>query len=242
MVARGDLGVECGFATVASNQKLIVSTARRWGKPVIVATQMLDSMIENPRPTHAEICDVANAVFDLADATMLSGESASGKYSGLAVRTMREIASKVDHCGKLNTDQTMDELKGNIITETIAQTVAQLSEKIQASAIVCLTLTGSIARSVSKYRPYAPIIALSPRPDVVRKMSLVRGVIGIQNPLFFDTDAALGKVGKFLAKAGLVEEDDLVIITGGIPISKMQPSNTVKIQRIVKQDFQDDSL
>lgn len=239
MVARGDLGVECGFANVAAYQKKIIEAALKKGKPVIVATQMLDSMIEHRRPTKAEVCDVANAVFDHADATMLSGESASGKYPELAVATMRDILNRVDNSKTLAPieifpfNQNEDEFSG----EAFAKTAVELAEKMNATAIICLTLTGSMARYVAKYRPQTPVIAFSPRPDVVRKLCLVRGVLGVLNNIFYDTDTAFSEIGKYLVKEGFVKEGDLILITGGIPVSQMLPTNTLKVHRVTKADF-----
>ena len=235
MVARGDLGVECGFAHVAAYQKQIVTAARKAGKPVIVATQMLDSMIENNRPTKAEICDVANAVFDLADATMLSGETASGKHPELVVRTMRDILDRVDGSGKLETGSKI-QFEDSSVPEVFARTAAELAQSTNAAAIVCLTLTGNMARQVAKHRPSTPIIALSPRPDVVRKINLVRGVIGVQNSMFYDTDGALSEIGHMLGKMGLVAEGDLIVITGGIPLASMHPTNLIKLHRVSAED------
>jgi pyruvate kinase len=243
MVARGDLGVECGFANVAAYQKKIIEAALSKGKPVIVATQMLDSMIEHRRPTKAEISDVANAVYDHADATMLSGESASGKYPELAVQTMRDILNRIDQSNTLTLNSTAKSCSHFIpkepssLADVFARTTAELSDKMQATAIVCLTLTGSIARFVAKYRPQAPIIAFSPRPDVVRKLSLVRGVIGVLNNIFYDTDTAFSEIGKYLAQEGYVKEGDLLLITGGIPVTQMLPTNALKIQRVTVADL-----
>lgn len=238
MVARGDLGVEGGFANVAAHQKLIVTTARKYGKPVIVATQMLDSMIENKRPTKAEICDVANAVFDLADATMLSGETASGKYPELTVKTMRDILDRADHSGKLlNRNIEQRQSRDASTPEVVAKTAAELANRCGAAAIVCLTLTGNIVRSVAKNRPASPIIALSPRPDVIRKLSLVRGVIGVQNPIFYSADKAISDIAKMIASRGLVEPGDLLVITGGIPLTAMKHTNLIKLHRMAQEDF-----
>lgn len=237
MVARGDLGVECGFANVSAYQKRIVRAARSHGKPVIVATQMLDSMIENHVPTKAEISDVANAVFDLADATMLSGESASGRHPSHVVNTMRDILSRVEDSGMLLPgDENARLFKSSATPEVVARTAVELGESCKAAAIVCLTLTGNIARAVAKYRPQTPVIALSPRPDVVRKLSLVRGVVGVQNTMFFDTDGALHEIAKSIALRGLAKEGDLLVITGGIPLASMQPTNLIKLHRISKED------
>ncbi|APJ04167.1 pyruvate kinase [Silvanigrella aquatica] len=238
MVARGDLGVECGFANVAAYQKKIIESALNHGKPVIVATQMLDSMIEHRRPTKAEVCDVANAVFDHADATMLSGESASGKYPELAVATMRNILDRVDKSKSITPFEPtpLSKMSAETSAEVFARTTVELAEKMKATAIICLTLTGSMARYVAKYRPQTPIIAFSPRPDVVRKLCLVRGVIGVLNNIFYDTDTAFSEIAKYLAKEGYVKEGDLVLITGGIPVSQMLPTNTLKIHRVSKND------
>jgi pyruvate kinase len=239
MVARGDLGVECGFANVAAYQKKIIEAALNKGKPVIVATQMLDSMIEHRRPTKAEICDVANAVYDHADATMLSGESASGKYPELAVATMRNILDRVDKSKSIAPIEPVPLTRAETESsaEVFARTTVELAEKMKATAIVCLTLTGSMARFVAKYRPQTPIIAFSPRPDVVRKLCLVRGVVGVLNNIFYDTDTAFSEIAKYLAKEGYVQESDLLLITGGIPVSQMLPTNTLKIHRVSKNDI-----
>ena len=236
MVARGDLGVECGFANVAAYQKIIVKAARKAGKPVIVATQMLDSMIDNRRPTKAEISDVANAVFDLADATMLSGESASGRHPIHVVQTMRHILDTVDNSGFLVQETEEIGVSNTSSPEIFAKTATEVARKCKASAIVCLTLSGRVAALVAKHRPHIPIVALSPRPDVIRRLSLVRGVHGIQNSMFFDTDEAIAGVGKLLAAEGLVKPGDLIVITGGIPLAAMKPTNVIKLHRIQPQE------
>lgn len=231
MVARGDLGVECGFANVAAYQKKIIEAAVARGKPVIVATQMLDSMIENRRPTTAEVCDVANAVFDHADATMLSGESASGKYPELAVQTMRDILNRVDHSQKINPVAFINH-ENESISEVFARTTVELADKMGATAIVCLTLTGVMAHLLAKYRSKTPIIAFSPRSDITRKMCLLRGVFSVQNHQFYDTDAAFSQIADFVLKEGYVKPGDLILITGGIPVSQMRPTNTLKVHRV----------
>ncbi|MCA2958608.1 MAG: pyruvate kinase [Silvanigrellales bacterium] len=238
MVARGDLGVECGFANVAAYQKIIVAAARKKGKPVIVATQMLDSMIENRRPTKAEVCDVANAVFDLADATMLSGETASGRHPELVVRTMRELLDGVDRSGLLSKESLQVANREGVADspEIFARTAAELATRTNAAAIVCLSLSGNVARLVSKHRPLVPIIALSPRPDVIRRLSLVRGVRGLQNTMFFDTDECISDVGRVLAKQGLVKPGELIVITAGIPLAAMKPTNVIKLHRVSASD------
>lgn len=232
MVARGDLGVECGFAQVAFLQKQIVAAARRHGKPVIVATQMLDSMIRNRMPTKAEVCDVANAVFDTADATMLSGESASGKYPENAVLTMADIVKRVNFSGKVQKLDDESFIEEDTEPSVIARTVVAMAAKTQCAAIITLTLTGSVARAIAKYRPNAPIIAVSPRSDVVRRLNLVHGVYGVLNNMFYETDKAISQVTQLVHEQGLVKSGDLVLITGGIPIAAMQRTNSIKVQRV----------
>lgn len=231
MVARGDLGVECGFANVSANQKNIIRAARAQGRPVIVATQMLDSMIENRRPTKAEICDVANAVFDSADATMLSGESASGRHPDHVVRTMRDILNRADRA-HLESSNRPRLPRDSSTPRVIAHSAAELAERAGASAIVCLTLSGNVVKAVAQYRPSVPVVAISPRPDVVRRLALVKGVLSLQNDMFYDTDQALAGVGEMLLKRGLVKPGQLIIITGGIPLASIHPTNLVKLQRI----------
>jgi pyruvate kinase len=240
MVARGDLGVECGFSNVAAFQKRILISARKFGKPAIVATQMLDSMIENKRPTKAEITDVANAVFDLADATMLSGESASGKHPAHVVKTMKAILESVDTSSFLQISEIQfkkslqEEHQKNGLTspELFSQTISSIVKKSNVKAIVCLTLSGNMAREIAKHRPSCPIIAVSPRPDVVRRMSLVKGVIGVKNNLFLDTDSALSHTAQIAIENNMAQKGDLILITAGIPLVGMKPTNMIKLQRL----------
>jgi len=237
MVARGDLGVECGFARVAFYQKKIIERSRLFGKPVIVATQMLESMITEPRPTKAEVCDVASAVYDRADAVMLSAESASGQHPALVVATMRDILNCAEqHETVLVRDRVkFDETS---IREIFAQTAVHIASLRKAAAIVCLTLTGKMAVTLAKYRPLTPIIALSPRQDVVTKLSLVRGIWAIKNEMFFDTDHVLQDIAKNLLDKKIVKRGDLLIITAGIPLVQMLPTNLVKMHRIPSEDLQ----
>lgn len=232
MVARGDLGVECGFAHVASFQKKIIEASLLAGKPVIVATQMLDSMIESRRPTKAEVCDVSNAVFDHADATMLSGESASGKYPLNSVQIMRSILDRVDKSGVVKTIQ-IPTSANETTTEVFARTTVELAHKIGATAIVALARTGEMVQLLAKHRPNAPIIAFSSHPEIVRRFSLFRGVWGIANTHFTDTDVAFNEIVSFLTKEGYTKSGDILLITGGIPVSEMKSTNTLKFHRVL---------
>jgi pyruvate kinase len=236
MVARGDLGVEGDVERVPGFQRLILAAGARYAKPVIVATQMLESMIENPRASLAEVADVANAVLDGADCIMLSGEVASGKYPVECVQTMVDIIGEVEHWTFKRPDRySKGDVEGTKAWEdheAIARAACEAADSLNAKAIVALTLTGSIARSMAKWRPKTPIIAISPRPEVVHRMSMIWGVYGMQNPLFYNTDALLAQLPEQLKKLGLVASGDTIVITAGIPINHVRPTNLVKINRI----------
>jgi pyruvate kinase len=237
MVARGDLGVECGFANVASLQKRIIAAAHEAGIPVIVATQMLDSMQEHKVPTKAEVMDVANAVYDLADATMLSGESASGQHPLLSVQTMRDITRRADE--SLHNSQIQElRQRSESTSDILAHSVAELARQVEAKAIVCLSMTGNTARAIASYHPAMPIFALSPRPDIVQRLALVRGVHPILNSHFFDTDKAILNVSKILAQRGFTREGDKLVITAGIPLGDMRPTNMAKLHHVTNADFE----
>ena len=236
MVARGDLGVEGDVERVPGFQRLILAAGARYAKPVIVATQMLESMIENPQATLAEVADVANGVLDGADCVMLSGEVASGKYPVECVKTMANIIREVEHWtfkrpARFSNDE-FDRSKTWEDHEAIARAACEAADSLNAKAIVALTLTGSIARSIARWRPKTPVIAISPRPEVSNRMSLIWGVYGMQNPLFYNTDELLQQLPDLMKKLGLVSSGDTIVITAGIPINQVRPTNMVKIDRI----------
>jgi pyruvate kinase len=173
MVARGDLGVELPAEEVPILQKRLIATANNLGIPIITATQMLDSMVNNPRPTRAEVSDVANAILDGTDAVMLSNETAVGSYPVEAVATMATIAQRIeqeDICNKILSGNTTS------IPNAISSAVSQIAEELNAAAIMTLTKTGATARNVSKFRPHTPILAVTPHVDVARQLQLVWGV------------------------------------------------------------------
>ena len=240
MVARGDLGVEANVEKVPNLQKKILRAASKHGKPVIIATQMLESMIQNPRASLAEVADVANGVLDGADCLMLSGEVASGRYPIECVKRMSSIIEEVESWTLKRPSrfhiESIDEATLNgkemEVNETIALSACEAADAINAKAIVCLTLTGSIAKSIAKWRPKTPIIAISPRPDVARRLALVWGVHGIPNPLFYNTDVLLQNLPSVLKELNIVNSGDTVVITAGIPINQMRPTNMIKINRI----------
>jgi pyruvate kinase len=236
MVARGDLGVEGSVERVPGFQKRIIEAAARLAKPVIIATQMLESMIENPEATLAEMADVANGVLDGADCLMLSGEAASGKYPVESVKRMASIISEVEQWTFKRPVRYASEAAQEPGTwaenEAIARAACEAADNLGARAIVALTLTGAIARSMAKWRPHTPIIAISPRKDVIQRLVMVWGVYGMHNPLFYNTDVLLADLPQLLKSLGLVQSGDTVVITAGIPINQMRPTNTIKINRI----------
>ena len=236
MVARGDLGVEANVERVPTLQRKIIKAATKHGKPVIIATQMLESMIKNPRASLAEVADVANGVLDGADCLMLSGECASGLYPIEAVTRMSDIIHEVEswtfkHPSRFSL-QEQPSRKDWAVNESIAISACEAADALKAKAIVCLTLTGSIAKSISKWRPKTPIIAISPRQDVSQRLAMVWGIQGVPNPSFYNTDELLAELPKVLKELNIADSGDVVVITAGIPINKMKPTNMIKINRI----------
>lgn len=239
MVARGDLGVELPIEQVPVLQKKIVYSCRQAGKPVIVATQMLESMINNPTPTRAEASDVATAVFDGADAVMLSGETAVGKYPVEAVRTMDKVIRNVESIPMYNDiislyqgKDAFFEKRGLLkIEEAITFSAREVSRNLPgASAIVTYTESGSTSLRAAKERPCLPILSITPYLKVSRRMSLVWGVISrrVEDPLHTFDD--IGKTAiKSVKEAGISREGDKIIITAGIPFSHKGNTNTLYI-------------
>jgi pyruvate kinase len=231
MVARGDLGVEAGIERVPGFQRRIVEAAHTHAIPVIIATQMLESMINNPRATLAEVADVANGVLDGADALMLSGEMATGRYPVACVQQMAAVIKNVEAWAK-NSKSRQPQPEQWQNHEAIAKAACEAAEQLPIAAIVCLTLTGNIAKTISRWRPNTRIIAMSPRQDVINRLVLSWGVTGILNPLFYNTDKLLADLPKLLREMNLVESGQNIIITAGIPINTMAATNMLKINRI----------
>ncbi len=234
MVARGDLGVEMPIDEVPIIQKILIHKANRAGKPVITATQMLDSMIRNPRPTRAEVSDVANAIFDGTDAVMLSGETAMGAYPFDAVRMMAKIAvhteSSMDY-GKI-LDEKMRFDTGKSITGAIGQATCDIAHDLSCSAILTASATGRTARVVSRYRPRAPIICATNRADTYQRLALVWGVQSVMVDIADDSDSMMQACIDAADKTGQVQTDDIVVITGGVPVGRPGSTNFIKIHRI----------
>jgi pyruvate kinase len=233
MVARGDLGVEIPAEEVPLVQKKLIKKCNELGKPVITATQMLDSMQRNPRPTRAEASDVANAIFDGTDAIMLSGETAAGKYPVESVETMNRIALRAEQ--ELNYREILynQALQKQVtITDAISQAVANAALDLDAAAVITATESGHTARMVSKYRPKAPIVAVTPHADVVRRLALVNGVYPVLGPMANTTDEMLEMSVQQALEAGYVRHGDLVVITAGVPVREVGTTNLMKIHVI----------
>jgi pyruvate kinase len=213
---------------------MIVRKCNEQGVPVIVATQMLESMIENPRPTRAEATDVANAVLDGADAVMLSGETSLGKYPVEAVTVMDRIIRRAEanHEDRLDIVQTPGSQADNVF-DAIARSACLLSKQVKAKAIVPITHTGVTALRISKYRPEAKIITVTGRDKVLCRLNMVWGVRGIVIPDFAeDTDAALKRVKETLKSLGYVESGDYVVFTAGLPLLAKGTTNSVKVEKV----------
>lgn len=238
MVARGDLGIEIPSERVPLVQKDIIDRCRVAGKPVITATQMLDSMIHNPRATRAESSDVANAVVDGTDAVMLSGETAAGKYPEEAVRTMDKIIKSVE-------DNSLDiyyslkyrkpDWKEKQVIESLAYSCVTIADNVEATAISTITHSGNTARRIAKFRPKVPIVAFTESRLVRRQLNLVWGVQSVRLSEIFDTDKSVKMMEEYLVDHGLVNRGDRVIIATGMPLAKRGRTNMIKVSTI-KED------
>jgi pyruvate kinase len=231
MVARGDLGVEMPTEDVPLAQKRIVDICRLQGKPVIVATQMLDSMIRNPRPTRAEANDVANAVLDGADAVMLSGETAKGKYPIQAVETMSRIVNRAE--GEMRLWQRYQQVQvANHVADAVSHAAMTIAEDMKAAAIISLTRSGSTARMVSKYRPQCPIVAATPSKNTWRELALLWGVYPVMRDEASNAEEAVEAAMYAALEEGFVSEGDLVVITAGVPVGIPGTTNMVQVYTI----------
>ncbi|OWA34608.1 pyruvate kinase [Saccharibacillus sp. O16] len=233
MVARGDLGVEIPAEEVPIVQKQMIEKCNRAGKPVITATQMLDSMQRNPRPTRAEASDVANAILDGTDAIMLSGETAAGKYPVESVQTMSRIAEKAESAiANREILKKQSEAQQKSVTESISQSVAHAAWNLDVKAIVTSTQSGTTARMISKYRPVAPIIAVTTQEQTLRRLALAWGVVPVKGEVAETTDELFESALEGAKKSGLVEKGDLVVITAGVPLGRSGSTNLIKVDHI----------
>ncbi|MFL0247322.1 pyruvate kinase [Candidatus Clostridium stratigraminis] len=230
MVARGDLGVEIPTEEVPVVQKMIIEKCNEAGKPVITATQMLDSMIKNPRPTRAEASDVANAIFDGTDSIMLSGETANGKYPVETVMIMSKIAERAER--DLNYEEKLKRRRRNHIPNVpnaISLATCNTAMDLKASAIITATQSGHTAKIVSKFRPECPIIAVTPYDKVARKLALNWGVFPIVAKKTESTDELIDKSVDIALKTGYVKKGDVVVIAAGIPANYVGTTNMMKV-------------
>lgn len=233
MVARGDLGVEIPAEEVPLVQKLLIKKCNTLGKPVITATQMLDSMQRNPRPTRAEASDVANAIFDGTDAIMLSGETAAGSYPVEAVQTMNNIASRAEEA--LNYKEILSKRSKDSehsITDSIGQSVAHTALNLEVKAVITPTGSGHTARMISKYRPEAPIVAVTYDASIQRQLALVWGVYPRLSQKSESTDEMLDVAVQEGVNSSIVTHGDLVVITAGLPVGEAGTTNIMKIHVI----------
>ena len=231
MVARGDLGVEIPLWDVPTIQKKIINHTIKTGKPVITATQMLDSMSRNPRPTRAEVSDVANAVFDLTSCVMLSGETANGKYPVETVKTMSKICEaseeRIHYWKRFRNRSTSSCLS---INDAITHTACQTAMDLNATAILTATKSGHTARMVARYRPHCPVVALCPDEKVRRQLSLSWGVLPFLSDDVESTDILFAMCVYTALKEKAVKVGDTVVITAGVPIGKSGSTNLIKAQ------------
>jgi len=233
MIARGDMGVEIPFEEIPGIQKDIISKCYRLSKPVITATQMLDSMIRNPRPTRAEITDVANAVYDSTSAIMLSGETSIGLYPVETVKVMSRIAEKAE----MDIDYKKKFIENYIkqshnVTNAIGYATTSTAHSLDAAAIITVTESGNTARTISRFRPVCPIIATTANPTVYNQLSLSWGVIPLMSEVKNTTDELFEHTIELASGTGIVKSGDLVVITGGTPINVRGTTNTMKVQII----------
>lgn len=230
MIARGDLGVELPTEEVPLVQKNAILRARIGARPVITATQMLESMIQNPRPTRAEVSDVANAILDGTDAVMLSGETAMGKFPVEAVKVMARIIDKIEETMIYGDRLPMPESLNT--SEAIGATATELAELLKAGAIVTSTESGATARLVSKHRPRAPIIAAASDPMVLRQTRLSWGVLPIKVEPSKDIDEMFGIAARAASASGIVQKNERIVITAGVRVNVPGTTNLIKVQRL----------
>ena len=229
MVARGDLGVEVPAEEVPMLQKVLIHKCQAAGKPVITATQMLESMCNNPRPTRAETSDVANAILDGTDAIMLSGETAGGLYPVEAVETMARVATFTESNFTPKSYEDVD-AESATTTESIGKAVVKIAQDLHAAAIIASTERGGTAQMISKFRPACPIVAVSPHEAIVRRLQLNWGVQAVTGKEASDTDAVVDNAIFAALDNDLIKAGDLVVLTAGVPVAKAGSTNMIRVQ------------
>ena len=233
MVARGDLGVEIDFTELPGIQKTIIDRSFSFGKPIVTATQMLDSMIVNPRPTRAEISDVANAIYDGTSAIMLSGETAAGAYPVEALKTMSAIAERTEQEGHYLRGHLMEPNTGKIsVSDATAHAACLTAKDVNAAAIVTVSESGTTARLLSKYRPQQPIIACVMREQVQRQLSLSWGITPLMMSLAHSTDELIEMSTALAKENGYLHNGELAVVTAGVPVGVSGTTNMIKIHMV----------
>ena len=238
MVARGDLGVELPPERVPPMQKRIVETARRMGRPVVVATQMLESMIQSPSPTRAEVSDVATAIYDGADAVMLSAESASGQWPEESVAMMNAIAMSVESdpgfAARLHFTETHPDAT---TADALAEAAARIADTVSASLIVCFTLSGSTARRIARERPSVPLLVLTPKLATARRIGLLWGSHAVRTRDVASFEEMVGKAKRMALRHGLAKAGDRIVLVAGVPFGTPGSTNVIHVVRLTGDEL-----
>ena len=238
MVARGDLGVELPPERVPPMQKRIVETARRLGRPVVVATQMLESMIVSPSPTRAEVSDVATAIYDGADAVMLSAESASGQWPEEAVSMMNAIAMSVEsdpgYAARLHFTETLPDAT---TADALAEAAASIADTVSASAIVCFTLSGSTARRIARERPMVPLMVLTPQLATARRLGLLWGAHAVRTRDVASFEEMVAKTKRMVLRHKLAKAGDRIVVVAGVPFGTPGSTNMIHVVRLTGDEL-----
>ena len=242
MVARGDLGVELPPQDVPPMQKRIVESARRMGRPVVVATQMLESMIKAPTPTRAEVSDVANAIYDGADAVMLSAESAAGDWPIESVAMMNAIAEAVERDPGYAARVHFTETRPDPTTaDALAEAAGEIAKTVSAAAIICFTASGSTARRVARERPSVPLLVLTPQADTARRLGLLWGAHAVRTRDVGSFEEMIGKSKRMALRHGMAKAGDRVIIMAGVPFGTPGSTNVLHVARIAGDELKANS-
>jgi len=232
MVARGDLGVEIPMQEVPLIQKELVRKCKMASKPIIIATQMMESMITNYNPTRAEVNDVANAIMDGADAVMLSGETSVGKFPIRVIESVQKIIKNVEEYEGIYDNDYLHIDEDRFVTDAICYTAVQMAKKTHATGIITMTFTGYTAFEISSYRPRADIYVFTGNRKILNQLSLLWGVRGFYFDQFISTDHSIMESSKILHEAGFVKEGDLVVHTASVPMQERGQTNMVKLHKI----------
>jgi pyruvate kinase len=238
MVARGDLGVELPPQDVPPMQKRIVECARRMGRPVVVATQMLESMIKSPTPTRAEVSDVATAIYDGADAVMLSAESAAGDWPEESVAMMDSIANAVERDPGYFARVHFTETRPDPTTaDALAEAAGAIAKTVSAAAIICFTSSGSTARRVARERPSVPLLVLTPKLETARRLGILWGVHAVRTKDVVSFEDMIAKSKRMALRHNMAKAGDRVIVMAGVPFGVPGSTNVLHVARIVGDEL-----